>query len=94
MQPSVILAPMLFRPAKKRPGLIEPCIPTLVAKPPAGPQWVHEIKHDGYRLIARKQADRVLLFTRRARSSPPRGALLQSSGHWWNEEAERAAERS
>jgi ATP-dependent DNA ligase len=29
---------------------VEPCIPTLTAKPPAGPGWVHEIKHDGYRL--------------------------------------------
>jgi bifunctional non-homologous end joining protein LigD len=58
---------MLFRPssAKKRPGLIEPCIPTLAAKPPVGPQWLHEIKHDGYRLIARKQGERVRLFTRR-----------------------------
>jgi hypothetical protein len=47
---------MLFRPSptKKRPGLIAPCIPTLASRPPEGPQWVHEIKHDGYRLIARK----------------------------------------
>jgi hypothetical protein len=34
-------------------GFIDPCIPTLAAKPPSGPDWVHEIKHDGYRLIVR-----------------------------------------
>jgi bifunctional non-homologous end joining protein LigD len=58
---------MLWRPSptKKRPGLIEPCIPTLATRPPTGPQWVHEIKHDGYRLIARKRDKRVHLFTRR-----------------------------
>jgi hypothetical protein len=32
------------------PGYIEPCIPTRVSKPPVGPEWVNEIKHDGYRL--------------------------------------------
>jgi len=41
--------------AKRRPsGFIEPCLPTRVEKPPVGSHWVHEIKHDGYRLIARK----------------------------------------
>jgi ATP-dependent DNA ligase len=49
----------------KRPGIIEPCIPTAVSKPPVGPQWIHEIKHDGYRLIVRKREGRVRLFTRR-----------------------------
>jgi bifunctional non-homologous end joining protein LigD len=29
----------------------EPCIPTRGTKVPAGPDWLHEIKHDGYRLI-------------------------------------------
>jgi ATP dependent DNA ligase domain len=46
-------------------GFVEPCIPTLAAKPPSGPDWVHEIKHDGYRLIVRRDGDAVRLFTRR-----------------------------
>ena len=50
---------------RRPPGYIEPCIPTRVSKPPVGPLWVHEIKHDGYRLIARKRDGRVRLFTRR-----------------------------
>jgi ATP-dependent DNA ligase len=47
------------------PGFIEPCIPTLAHKPPSGPGWVHEIKHDGYRLIVRRDGTAVRLFTRR-----------------------------
>jgi bifunctional non-homologous end joining protein LigD len=34
-------------------------------KVPAGPDWVHEIKHDGYRLQVRRAGDGVRLFTRR-----------------------------
>ena len=45
-------------------GFIQPCQPTLVAYPPAGPGWIHEVKHDGYRLIARKDAGRVRLWSR------------------------------
>src|ERR1700724_470438 len=45
-------------------GFIEPCIPILAHEPPAGPQWAHEIKHDGYRLIVRREGKRVRLFTR------------------------------
>jgi hypothetical protein len=46
-------------------GFVDPCIPTLTAKPPSGPDWVHEIKHDGYRLIVRRDGKAVRLFTRR-----------------------------
>ena len=46
-------------------GFVEPCIPALAAKPPAAAGWVHEIKHDGYRLIVRRDGETVRLFTRR-----------------------------
>jgi bifunctional non-homologous end joining protein LigD len=46
-------------------GFIAPCIPTRAVKPPAGPGWVHEIKHDGYRLQVRREGEAVRLFTRR-----------------------------
>ena len=46
-------------------GFIKPCIPTRAHKPPSGPGWVHEIKHDGYRLQVRRDGDAVRLFTRR-----------------------------
>ena len=47
------------------PGFIEPCLPTVALRVPAGPQWVHEIKHDGYRLLVRKSAGNVRIYTRR-----------------------------
>jgi len=59
---------MLWRssaPKRQPPGFIEPCIPTRSEKPPVGPDWIHEIKHDGYRLIVRKRGGKVRLFTRR-----------------------------
>jgi hypothetical protein len=48
------------------PGSIRPCEPTLVDRPPAGPDWLHEIKHDGFRILAWKQGERVRVWTRRA----------------------------
>jgi bifunctional non-homologous end joining protein LigD len=44
---------------------IQPCQPTLVAHPPAGPGWLHEVKHDGFRILARKQGARVEVWSRR-----------------------------
>jgi ATP-dependent DNA ligase len=42
-----------------------PCIPTRATEVPAGPDWFHEIKHDGYRLMVQREGKRVRLFTRR-----------------------------
>jgi ATP-dependent DNA ligase len=45
---------MRERLASDRSSFIEPCLPSAAGKPPAGSKWIHEIKHDGYRLMARR----------------------------------------
>jgi ATP-dependent DNA ligase len=45
-------------------GFIAPCLPTKTLQPPSGAAWLHEIKHDGFRVIARKDGDRVRLYSR------------------------------
>jgi bifunctional non-homologous end joining protein LigD len=47
-------------------GFIVPARPIRASKPPSGPDWVHEIKHDGYRLIVRRDGPTVRLYTRNA----------------------------
>ena len=44
-------------------AFIQPCRPTVVAKPPSGPGWAHELKHDGYRLQIHVRDGRVRLYT-------------------------------
>jgi bifunctional non-homologous end joining protein LigD len=45
-------------------GFIPPCLPSKAPHPPTGDAWVHEIKHDGFRVIARKDGNRVRLYSR------------------------------
>jgi bifunctional non-homologous end joining protein LigD len=47
-----------------RSPFIEPCLPSPAERPPSGPDWIHEIKHDGYRLMARRDAAGTRLLTR------------------------------
>jgi bifunctional non-homologous end joining protein LigD len=49
---------------KSMPKKISPELATLVDKAPEGKEWVHEVKFDGYRLIAFKQNKQTKLFTR------------------------------
>jgi DNA ligase D-like protein (predicted ligase) len=46
------------------PSFVRPQLSQPVEKPPSGPQWVHEIKLDGYRMAARIDNGRVQLLTR------------------------------
>jgi bifunctional non-homologous end joining protein LigD len=46
-------------------GFVEPCLPSPAKEPPSGSGWVHEIKHDGFRLMACRDAASVRLITRK-----------------------------
>jgi bifunctional non-homologous end joining protein LigD len=43
---------------------------------PSGSQWLHEIKHDGFRIIARKNDGRVRLYSRPGNDLPYRFPLI------------------
>lgn len=57
----------------------QPCIPTRGAKVPDRPEWIHEIKHDGYRLIVQRDDTRVRLFTRNGHDWSERYPLITQS---------------
>jgi bifunctional non-homologous end joining protein LigD len=64
------VGPVLWRPSRplrsrsKPDGFILPCQPALADRRPSGPGWLHEIKFDGYRVIARKDGAQVRLWAR------------------------------
>jgi hypothetical protein len=57
-------------------GFIEPCLPSPADRPPSGSNWIHEIKHDGYRLMARRDAAGVRLLTRNGHDWASRFPLI------------------
>jgi bifunctional non-homologous end joining protein LigD len=48
------------------PTFLEPSLASPCDKPPSGPKWIHEIKHDGYRIQARINGRETRLLTRKA----------------------------
>src|SRR4051812_24645327 len=72
----LIVERMRKRLAADRASFIEPCLPSPAPKPPAGSSWIHEIKHDGFRLMARRDPVGIRLITRRGHDWAARYPLV------------------
>src|SRR5207248_760617 len=46
------------------PDFCEPCLPSPAAKPPAGAGWLHEINHDGFRMLVRREVLLIRLLAK------------------------------
>jgi len=57
-------------------GFIEPCLPSPAKAPPAGDDWLSEIKHDGFRILARRDAAGVWLYSRNGHDFGKRFPLI------------------
>jgi bifunctional non-homologous end joining protein LigD len=64
------------RPAQ---GFIKPCLPSSAKKPPSGADWLHEIKHDGFRIMARRDANGVRLISRNGNDVTSRFPLIATA---------------
>jgi bifunctional non-homologous end joining protein LigD len=62
-------------------GFIVPAQPVLASRPPSGDGWVHEIKHDGYRMIVRRNGAAVRIYSRNANDWTARLCAI-ADGAW------------
>jgi ATP-dependent DNA ligase len=69
---------MLWR-LRAFPDFCEPCLPSPVERPPAGSDWIHEIKHDGFRMMARRDVAGVRLLTRNGNDWTARFPLIAAA---------------
>ena len=60
-------------------GFVPPCLPTKALQPPTGDAWLHEIKHDGFRVVAHKDGTRVKLYSRPGNDLTYRFTLIVDS---------------
>ena len=72
-------APSAYLRAMRRQPKFQPAIPVRATTVPDGPDWLHEIKHDGYRLIIQREGLRVRLFTRRGFDWSDRFPLIRDA---------------
>jgi bifunctional non-homologous end joining protein LigD len=58
------------------PRFIPPCLPSPADRPPSGPGWIHEIKHDGFRMMVRRDVAGIRLRTRNGHDWTDRYPLI------------------
>jgi len=67
-QPQIMSQPQI-QPQQQAPAgdleFVAPCLPCIAMLPPAGDNWLHEVKRDGRRLVARRDGPQVRLFNHR-----------------------------
>jgi len=64
LRKSQVTSSLAKLPIETLPEFVKPQLAQETSVPPSGEGWLHEIKLDGYRIQARKHAERVQLFTR------------------------------
>jgi bifunctional non-homologous end joining protein LigD len=70
---------MLLRSASY--GFIQPALPSPAERPPTGTSWIHEIKHDGYRLMVRRDGAGVRLLTRNGHDWSDRFSAIREAAN-------------
>jgi bifunctional non-homologous end joining protein LigD len=60
-------------------AFIEPCLPSPADRLPSGPNWIHEIKLDGFRMMVRRDAAAVRLLTRNGHDWTSRFPLIAAA---------------
>jgi bifunctional non-homologous end joining protein LigD len=55
----------------KLPAMVAPMLTTLVSTAPAGDEWIHEIKYDGYRMVCRIDSGKAHLYSRNGKDWTP-----------------------
>jgi bifunctional non-homologous end joining protein LigD len=63
----MLMSSPLARERRSPAGFIRPAQPVLADRPPTGPGWSFEIKHDGFRIVARKDGNALRLWSRNGR---------------------------
>jgi len=67
----------------RRLGFIPPQLPSLTDQPPEGPDWLHEVKHDGYRTMLVIERGTAVAYTRNGHDWSDRYPGIIAAARGW-----------